>query len=195
MSRTRAPPAMATSGVSVFPSVARPSSAARVANPLLMPRGGQRPLSDRTNSRLTSGLSAPVSRCRRSCRKTAFLRFSSARRRPIASTVTSHGPQDEQSSSSFAAKGRRDAVRPQKRHTTISESLTRRTRSPLRTGPERAGRAAAPRARRHAFHAPHELLKNPARPEVHATRGSYSRPSGSRGYQIIHHGFSFSALH
>ena len=125
--------------------------------------GGRRPLSDWMNSRLTSGLSAPVSRCRRTCRRTASLRFASARRRPITSTVTSHGPQSEQSSCTVAAKGRTDPVRPQKRHTAINESLTRLTRSPLLTAFGGAGRISP------------SLLKNVAIPEVHATRGSYSR--------------------
>ena len=127
-----------------------------------------RPLIDWMNSRLTSGLSAPESRCRRICRRTAFLRFSSARRRAIASTVTSHGPQSEQSSCTASAKDCLDAVRPQKRHLAISESLTRFTRSPLLTAGVFGGR-------RHACHARSGLLKNPAMPEVHATRGSYSR--------------------
>src|ERR1035438_962690 len=127
-------------------------------------RGGQRPLSDRMNSRLTSGLSAPEARCRRTCRRTASLRFPSARGRPIASTVTSHAPQAEQSSCTAASKDRTDAVRPQKRHLVISAALTRLTRSPLLTVFEGAG-CRAPRRR----------LKNPAMPEIQGTRGSYSR--------------------
>ena len=125
-----------------------------------------RPLIDWMNSGLTSGLSAPVSRCRRTCRRTASLRFTSARSRPITSTVTSHGPQSEQSSCTVAPQGRTDAVRPQKRQTAINESLTRLTRSPLLTAFGGAGRAAL------------SLLKNLAIPEVHATRGSYSRRWG-----------------
>lgn len=120
------------------------------------------------NSGLTSGLSAPESRCRRTCRRTASLRFASARRRRITSTVTSHGPQSEQSSCTVAAKGRTDPVRPQKRHKAITESLTRLIRSPLLTAGPFEGR-------RHACHAPLGFLKNPAMPEIHATRGSYSR--------------------
>jgi hypothetical protein len=50
-----------------------------------------------------------------------------------------------------------DAVLPQKRHTAISESLTRLTRSPLLTGLEGAGR----------------LLKSATILEIHATRESY----------------------
>jgi hypothetical protein len=129
--------------------------------------GSQRPLSDRRNSLLTSGLSAPVSWCRRICRRTAFLRFSSARRRTIASTVISHGPQSEQSRCTAAPRDRIDAVRPQKIHTAISGLLTCLTRSPLLTALEGAG-FTAPRA-------PRRLLKNPTMLEIHATSGSYSR--------------------
>lgn len=124
------------------------------------------------NSRLTSGLSAPLSRCRRICRRTASLRFSSARRRPSASTVISHGPQAEQSICTVAARDRLDAVRPQKRHAAISESLTRLTRSPLLAALEGAGRT---REGRRACHAPHGLLKNAVIREIQATRRSYSR--------------------
>src|ERR1017187_310583 len=125
-------------------------------------RGGQRPLSDRMNSRLTSGLSAPEARCRRTCRRTASLRFPSARRRPIASTVTSHAPQAEQLSCTAASKDRTDAVRPQKRHLVISAALTRLNGSPLLTALGRAGCTAPIRERRQACHAPRGLLKNAA---------------------------------
>ncbi len=76
----------------------------------------------------------------------------------MASTVTSHAPQVEQSSCTVDVRDRMDAVRPQKRQTAISESLTRLTRSPLLLL-EGAGR----------------FLKNPAIREIHPTRESYSR--------------------
>lgn len=132
--------------------------------------GGQRRLSDLMKSRSTSGLSAPFSRCRRTCRRTAVRRLSSARRRRNASGVTSHAPQAEQSSCTFTSKARKDAVRPQKRHTTISASLTRLIRSPLLA--LEGGGCFAP--------APRMPLKNPPMLESHATPESYIRGAGGR---------------
>ena len=124
-----------------------------------------------------TGLSAPVSRCRRICRRTAVLRWSSARSRAIASTVTSHGPQSEQSSCTASVKDCLDAVRPQKRHLAISESLTRFTRSPLLTAGVFGGR-------RHACHARNGFLKNLTMPEVPATR-EILQPTLTRGLAAV----------
>jgi len=75
-------------------------------------------------SRLMSGLSTPLSSCRRIAARTAAFACASARSRPIAPTVISYDPQAEQSSCTAAVTDRKGAVRPQKMHAAVRVEFT-----------------------------------------------------------------------